>query len=161
MGRYLKDAQDKQEGDIVMLVKHILSDKGRDIIAISAEAALAEAVSLLARKRIGAVIARGAKGNLAGILSERDVVRALSESPGALTRPVSAYMTASVATCTEDDSVEDLMEMMTHGRFRHVPVLDGRGELCGLISIGDVVKTRIAETVHEAQSLREYISATG
>ena len=142
--------------------QHILSDKGRDIIAISADAMLAEAVGLLARKRIGAVIARGTTGKLAGILSERDVVRALSESTDtALARPVSAYMTAQVATCTEDDSVEDLMEMMTHGRFRHVPVLDGRGELCGLISIGDVVKTRIAETVHEAQSLREYISATG
>jgi CBS domain-containing protein len=144
-----------------MLVKHILSDKGRDIIAISADAMLAEAVRLLARKRIGAVIAYGEGGALAGILSERDVVRALSESDGALTRPVSAYMTAEVATCTEDDSVENLMEMMTHGRFRHVPVLDARGQLCGLISIGDVVKTRIAETVHEAQSLREYISATG
>lgn len=144
-----------------MLVKHILSNKGRDIICIPADALLAEAVRLLARKRIGAVIARGEAGKLAGILSERDVVRALSEgADAALARPVSAYMTASVATCTEDDSVEDLMEMMTHGRFRHVPVLDGRGELCGLISIGDVVKTRIAETVHEAQSLREYISAT-
>ena len=144
-----------------MLVKHILTDKGRDIIAISADALLAEAVRLLARKRIGAVIAHGEGGALAGILSERDVVRALSESDGALARPISAYMTAEVATCTEDDSVENLMEMMTHGRFRHVPVLDGRGQLCGLISIGDVVKTRIAETVHEAQSLREYISATG
>ena len=145
-----------------MLVKHILSNKGRDIIAISRDARLADAVALLADKRIGAVIVQGAKGVLTGILSERDVIRALSQDEkGALAHPVSTYMTAEVATCTEDDTVEDLMEMMTHGRFRHVPVLDEKGRLCGLISIGDVVKTRIAETVHEAQSLREYISATG
>lgn len=145
-----------------MLVKHILSDKGREIIAISQDALLGDAVRLLARRHIGAVLAQGPRGALAGILSERDVVRALSEdAQAALACPVSAYMTAHVATCTEDDSVEDLMEMMTRGRFRHVPVLDGQEHLCGLISIGDVVKTRIAETVHEAQSLREYICATG
>lgn len=145
-----------------MLVKHILSDKGREIIAISKDATLGDAVRLLAQKHIGAVLAQGPGGALAGILSERDVVRALSEDAQmALTFPVSAYMTADVATCTEDDSVENLMEMMTRGRFRHIPVLDARGRLCGLVSIGDVVKTRIAETVHEAQSLREYICATG
>ena len=142
-----------------MLVKHILGEKGREIIAITADATLSEAARLLARKRIGAVIVRDETGALAGILSERDVVRAVAdESVAALARPVSAYMTRAVATCCETDSVEDLMEMMTIGRFRHVPVIDSE-RLIGIISIGDVVKTRIAETVQEAASLREYITA--
>ena len=142
-----------------MLVKHILGEKGREIIAITADATLSEAARLLARKRIGAVIVRDETGALAGILSERDVVRAVAdESVAALARPVSAYMTRTVATCCETDSVEDLMEMMTIGRFRHVPVVDSE-RITGIVSIGDVVKTRIAETVQEAATLREYITA--
>ena len=142
-----------------MLVKHILGEKGRDVIAIAADATLSDAARLLSRKRIGAIVVRDAQGGLAGILSERDVVRAVAdESVAALARPVSAYMTRAVATCSEQDSIEDLMEMMTIGRFRHVPVLED-GRISGMISIGDVVKTRIAETVREAASLREYISA--
>ncbi len=142
-----------------MLVKHILGEKGREIIAITADATLSEAARLLARKRIGAVIVRDEAGALAGILSERDVVRAVAdESVSALARPVSAYMTRAVATCCETDSVENLMEMMTIGRFRHVPVVDS-DRITGIVSIGDVVKTRIAETVQEAASLREYITA--
>lgn len=142
-----------------MLVKHILGEKGRDVIAIAADATLSEAAQLLSHKRIGAVVVRDAAGALAGILSERDVVRAVADgSVAALARPVSAFMTRTVATCTEQDSIEDLMEMMTLGRFRHVPVLEG-GQITGMISIGDVVKTRIEETVQEAASLREYITA--
>ena len=142
-----------------MLVKHVLSEKGRDVIAISADATLSEAARLLARKRIGAIVVQGESGGLVGILSERDVVRAVAEeSVSALARPVSAYMTRAVATCSEIDSIQDLMEMMTIGRFRHVPVVDD-DRITGIISIGDVVKTRIAETVQEATSLREYITA--
>jgi CBS domain-containing protein len=142
-----------------MLVKHVLGEKGREVIAISADATLSEAARLLARKRIGAIVVRDAAGALAGILSERDVVRAVAdESVAALARPVSAYMTRAVATCGETDSIQDLMEMMTIGRFRHVPVVDEE-RITGIISIGDVVKTRIAETVQEAASLREYITA--
>jgi CBS domain-containing protein len=145
-----------------MQVKHILHEKGSEIIGITGDATLSEAVCLLAGKRIGAVIVRGANGNLAGILSERDVVRAVAEeSVAALARPVSAYMTRAVATCTEADSVDDLMEMMTRGRFRHVPVLGSEDRLIGIISIGDVVKSRIEETVREVVTLREYISASG
>jgi CBS domain-containing protein len=144
-----------------MLVRHILREKGSEIIAIAADATLAEASRLLAAKRIGALIVRGDAGELSGILSERDVVRAVAEeSEGALSRPVRAYMTSEVATCGEDDSVDALMEMMTRGRFRHVPVMRG-GALAGLVSIGDVVKSRIEETVREAAALREYISAAG
>jgi CBS domain-containing protein len=145
-----------------MQVKQILRDKGRDVITIAGDATLSEASRLLARKRIGAVVVRDGDGGLAGIISERDVVRAVAtDSVSALCRPVSAYMTRAVATCTEHDTVEDLMEMMTHGRFRHVPVMDEADQLCGVISIGDVVKTRIEETVREAASLREYIAAAG
>lgn len=143
-----------------MQVRHILVAKGREIISITADATLSEAARLLARRRIGAVIVLGEDGMLAGILSERDVVRAVSdESVAALARPVSAFMTRELTTCSEDDTVDGLMELMTNGRFRHVPVVSN-GRLVGIISIGDVVKTRIEETVREAESLREYI-ATG
>ena len=142
-----------------MLVKNILGEKGREVISISPDATLSEATRLLSRRRIGAVVVCDDSGTLAGILSERDVVRAVAdESVSALARPVGLYMTRAVATCCETDSIESLMEMMTVGRFRHMPVLDN-GLVTGIISIGDVVKTRIAETVREAASLREYISA--
>ena len=99
-------------------------------------------------------------GALAGIFSERDLVRAVAEDgPLAMSRGIAAYMSRQVATCSENDTVEELMEMMTRGRFRHVPVLDDHQRLSGMVSIGDVVKTRIAETLSEANSLRDYISA--
>jgi len=145
-----------------MQVKHILREKGRDVVSLMSDVSLSEAARLLARKRIGALVVKDRNGALAGILSERDVVRAVAEeSVAALARPISAYMTRAVATCTESDTTDDLMEMMTLGRFRHVPVLDEEQQLCGIISIGDVVKTRIEETVREADSLRQYIAAAG
>ncbi len=145
-----------------MQVIHVLREKGREIVSLSNEATLSEAARLLAHKRIGAVLIKDSVGALLGILSERDVVRAVAEeSVTALARPVSAYMTRAVATCTENDTVDALMEMMTIGRFRHVPVLDAENRLCGLVSIGDVVKARIDETVREAASLRQYIAASG
>jgi CBS domain-containing protein len=145
-----------------MQVLHILRQKGRDVVSLPSEATLSEATRLLAQKRIGALVIKDQNGALAGILSERDVVRALaSESVTALARPVSTYMTSSVATCTEIDRVEELMEMMTQGRFRHVPVVDTMGQLCGLVSIGDVVKAHIEETAREAADLRQYIAAAG
>ena len=144
-----------------MQIRHVLQQKGRDVIAIAPTATMEDAAQLLARKRIGALLVKNDGEPLAGILSERDLVRAIAaEGASALDREVTAYMTKSVATCTESDTVEDLMEMMTRGRFRHVPVLNEKQSLCGLISIGDVVKTRIEETVNEANSLREYISTT-
>jgi CBS domain-containing protein len=142
-----------------MQVKHILRDKGRDVVSISADATLSEAARLLARKRIGALVVRGSDGSLAGILSERDIVRALAEaSVNALAHTVSAHMTRAIETCTESDSIDDLMEIMTHRRLRHLPVVENEG-LRGIVSIGDVVKTRIEETVREAATLREYIAA--
>jgi CBS domain-containing protein len=142
-----------------MLVKHILGDKGRDVVTIMGEAMLSEAARLLARRHIGAVIVRDEMGGVSGILSERDIVRAVAEhSVAALGHAVSIHMTREVSTCSETDTVDELMEIMTHGRFRHMPVVED-GRLCGIVSIGDVVKTRIEETVREATSLREYIAA--
>jgi CBS domain-containing protein len=143
-----------------MKVSHILQEKGRDVVTVAATVTIAEATKLLAAKRIGAVIVRDAGGAVGGILSERDIVRALAKSGAdCLSHKVADYMTRDVVTCSEADSVDDLMEQMTRGRFRHLPVVEDR-QLIGIVSIGDVVKTRIAETVFEAESLRAYI-ATG
>lgn len=143
-----------------MQVRHILQEKGRHIIAVAETVTMCDAAKMLAEKRIGVVLVKTAEAPLAGILSERDVVRAVAtDGAQALSRPVASYMTRNVATCGETDTVEELMEMMTRGRFRHVPVVDEGKMLVGLISIGDVVKSRIAETLNEANSLRDYISA--
>lgn len=143
-----------------MQVIDILRHKGRDVLYLPADANVSDAAVLLAAKRIGAVVIKDERGGVAGILSERDVVKAIAtESVRALARPVSAFMTRAVATCGETDSTEVLMKMMTDGRFRHVPVVDGDGLLIGLISIGDVVKAHVEETMREAENLREYIVA--
>ena len=142
-----------------MQVRHILRNKGREIVTTDGEATLSEAARLLARRRIGAVVVVDGKGTVAGILSERDIVRADADhSVAALGQSVSRHMTRAVATCSESDTVDELMETMTQGRFRHMPVVED-GRLCGIVSIGDVVKTCIEETTREAQSLREYIAA--
>jgi len=116
-----------------------------------------EAIKLLAERRIGAVVVLGADHRIVGILSERDIVRALAEhGPTALNKPVSQVMTRDVKTCTEDDTVEGLMGRMTTGKFRHMPVVQ-QGKLVGIVSIGDVVKNRVEEIEHEAATLRDYI----
>lgn len=143
-----------------MLVTHILREKGRDVIAIAPEATLSDAARILTRNRIGALIVQDGKGVLIGIISERDIVRAVSEEgPEGLCHRVAARMTKDVATCQETDTIEEIMETMTRCRFRHMPVIVA-GRVAGIVSIGDVVKTRIAETIREAQALKEYI-ATG
>lgn len=143
-----------------MQVRHILHGKGRDIVAITTGATIQDAARLLAEKRIGALVVMDKSGALTGIFSERDLVRAIARSgAAALNDQVGDHMTPAPETCVETDTVESVMEVMTRGRFRHVPVLDDNKRLCGMISIGDVVKTRIAETVSEAAALRDYISA--
>ena len=125
-----------------MQVKHILREKGNAVITISTDATLSEAARLLARKHIGALVVRDRDGIVAGILSERDVVRAVAEaSVSALAQSVALHMSRAVTTCSESDTIDDLMEVMTRRRFRHVPVLDDDDRLAGIISIGDVVKT--------------------
>jgi CBS domain-containing protein len=143
-----------------MQVRHILHGKGRDVISISTTATLTEAAKLLTDRKIGALIVKDKSGELSGIFSERDLVHAIARGgAAALSDQVSTHMTPTVETCLECDTVESVMEVMTRGRFRHVPVLDDQFALCGMVSIGDVVKTRIAETVSEAAALRDYISA--
>jgi CBS domain-containing protein len=143
--------------EAAMNVKAILATKGGDIICIEPTADLAAAANLLSAHRIGAVLIRGAGGRLAGILSERDIVRALSEhGTGALALPVGQVMTRNVATCGEDDTVASIMERMTAGKFRHMPVV-AMDTLVGLISIGDVVKQRVEEVERESEAMRDYI----
>jgi len=141
-----------------MTVKAILSRKGNDVITIEPTVTLSAAVNILAEHRIGAlVVVAGADEQVAGILSERDIVRALAQrGPGALQEAVGQVMTRRVVTCTESDTVAALMERMTQGKFRHLPVVE-RGKLVGLVSIGDVVKHRVGEMEHESNALREYI----
>jgi CBS domain-containing protein len=140
-----------------MTVSIILAGKGRDVVTIEPNANLAAAVELLAEKRIGAVVIVGADRRIAGILSERDIVRALAErGRKALDEPVSAAMTRKVSTCHERETISSIMERMTLGKFRHVPVVD-QGRLAGIISIGDVVKHRLGEVERDSAALRDYI----
>jgi len=140
-----------------MIVKEILAAKGGEVFCIEPTADLAAAAALLSKHGIGAVVIRGAGDRLAGILSERDIVRALSQhGEKALTSPVGQVMTRDVATCTEDDTCAAIMEQMTTRKFRHLPVMRG-SRLVGLISIGDVVKQRVEEIERESEAMRDYI----
>jgi CBS domain-containing protein len=140
-----------------MTVSIILAAKGRDVVTVEPNATLKSAVALLADKRIGAVLILGVDDRVAGILSERDFVRALAErGASALGEPVSQVMTRKVSTCTEGETISAIMERMTDGKFRHVPVVD-QGRLVGMVSIGDVVKHRLHEMERDSAAMRDYI----
>jgi CBS domain-containing protein len=140
-----------------MIVKSILSAKGSDVATIAPTATLAEATKILADRKIGALLVTGAGGRLTGIVSERDIVRALAEfGGGALQLPLTEVMTRKVVTCAPGDTVSVLMERMTAGKFRHLPVMDD-ADLVGIISIGDVVKYRLTELQFEQDAMRDYI----
>ncbi len=142
-----------------MSVRAILKDKGTEIISVAPDDSIKSASELLAAKRIGAVIVRHGDGAIAGVLSERDIVRGVAEQGElCLKMKVSQLMTASVVTCAPEDSVAGIMGKLTDRRIRHLPVVDN-GELVGVISIGDVVKYRIAEAEKEAMALRDYITS--
>ncbi|MEN5080866.1 CBS domain-containing protein [Bosea sp. TWI1241] len=141
-----------------MNVANILGNKGREVVAVQPHRTLGEAVRTLADKRIGAVVVTDADGSLHGILSERDIIRALGAGGAeALHTPVSRAMTGKVVTCRPETSIDELMEIMTVGRFRHVPVVEN-GRLAGIVSIGDVVKHRVAQIEAESQAMRDYIA---
>lgn len=141
-----------------MYVFDILKEKGGTIIKIGSGEPAVAAVELLCENRIGAVLVEDAQGGIAGILSERDLVRGLHEHrEDFFTKRVSELMTPEVVTCSPKDPVAAIMGMMTAQRFRHVPVVED-GKLLGIISIGDVVKSRIEEAEAEADALRRYIS---
>jgi CBS domain-containing protein len=140
-----------------MTVSIILATKGREVVSIEPNASLASAVELLTQKRIGALLILGAGRRISGILSERDIVHALAErGADALAEPVSRAMTRKVATCTESETVASIMERMTDGKFRHLPVVE-QSELVGIVSIGDVVKHRLREMERDSTLMRDYI----
>lgn len=141
-----------------MTVKSILDAKGRDVVTLGPDETLAHATGLLAERRIGAVVVTDDAGRILGILSERDIVRVIGQSGAqALEMRVSGVMTGKVTTCRESHTVNHVMEVMTRGRFRHLPV-EKDGRLDGIVSIGDVVKRRIEEALREAEQIREYIA---
>ena len=140
-----------------MTVSVIVANKGREVVSIEPNASLADAVRLLAEKRIGAAVILGADRRLAGIISERDIVRVLAERGAAvLDEPVSRTMTRKVESCSENETVAQIMERMTQGKFRHMPVVD-QGQVVGVVSIGDIVKYRLHEMERESTAMRDYI----
>jgi CBS domain-containing protein len=144
-----------------MHVTTILSNKGHQIYSISPEATVAELVRTLCDQRVGALLVLDQTGSIVGIVSERDVVRALGENPRALSDSVGAIMTSDVVTAPDQAEVAELMRVMTERRIRHIPVLDDYGKLSGLVSIGDVVKNRMDELEAERSALMDYITQGG
>lgn len=143
-----------------MFVSSILAGKGGQVVAVSPADSISSAVDQLAARRIGAVLAVDDMGRPVGVLSERDVVRVLArDGVAALQARVADVMSAPIVTCDPDDTLDHVMGLMTDRRIRHLPVVR-RGELLGIVSIGDVVKFTIDETRHEAEALKQYI-ATG
>jgi CBS domain-containing protein len=140
-----------------MTVQAILSAKGGNVITIEPTASVEEAAKLLAERRIGALVVTGPEQRVVGIVSERDIVAILAtRGVHALDVPLTAVMTRKVTTCTPADAINSIMEVMTAGKFRHVPVVE-QGRLTGIISIGDVVKHRLQELEIEQNALRDYI----
>lgn len=142
-----------------MNVASILKSKGRTVATARPEATLQEIAGKLAAKKIGAIVVVGPNGHVDGIISERDIIRALSLTGNeCLSHPVSQHMTRTVVSCSESDTIDQVMATMTAGRFRHVPVVED-GALVGIVSIGDVVKHHIAEVEMEASALKSYLVA--
>jgi CBS domain-containing protein len=142
--------------EATMTVRAILNTKGHQVLGVEPGAKLSAAIKILGERRIGAVLVMKDQ-RMEGILSERDIVRVLGERGAAvLDEPVSAVMTRKVVTCRETDTVSYIMETMTSGKFRHLPVVEG-DKVIGLISIGDVVKWRVKEFEREQEALQQYI----
>lgn len=142
-----------------MLINEIMSDKGREAITVTPATSMTDACATLAQHRIGAVVVSDGRGGVSGILSERDIVRAIAAGgQGALRDAAHHHMTAAVKTCTRSDQVLDVLSRMTEGRFRHMPVVE-KETLLGVVSIGDLVKARIAIAEQDAEQMRSYILA--
>lgn len=141
-----------------MTVKAILEQKGHDVFTLGPNEKLAEAARILSEHRIGAIVITNGDRKIVGILSERDIVRVIGKEGGsALEHPIKAVMTPKVKICNEHHTVNEVMEIMTAGRFRHLPV-EKNGLLDGIVSIGDVVKRRIEDVEREAEQIRAYIA---
>jgi CBS domain-containing protein len=143
-----------------MKISDVLRGKGTEVVTIPPEATVRELLRLLAEHNVGALVVSADGNSVAGIVSERDVVRLMHTDPAGLQAKVRSIMTAEVATCAPDAHIEDLMRLMTDLRVRHVPVVVD-GTLTGIVSIGDVVKTRIGELEFEREQLSKYISSAG
>jgi CBS domain-containing protein len=139
-------------------VQSIIGSKGADVATITQTASLHDAVRQLGERRVGALVVSGDGRRIEGIISERDIVRAVSQGGAALDRSVGSVMSTDVVTCAVGDGVDRLMSLMTDRRIRHLPVVADGGLLAGIVSIGDVVKARLAELEHENHALAEYIS---
>ncbi len=142
-----------------MRVAQILANKGRDVATIATTATIHAAAKELARRKIGALVVTDDGKTVAGILSERDVVRLLGGEAPDLATPVSQVMTSTVHTCDDDETVDQLMITMTERRIRHVPVVND-GALSGMVSIGDVVKQRTQELEVESEALKDYVTGS-
>jgi CBS domain-containing protein len=141
-----------------MRVKNILSSKGEHVAKVTSDDTIHTTLLLLKTQNIGALVVSDDGDTVIGIISERDLVRAMVEhGPRLLEMSVSQLMTRKVETCTPEDEIEDLMDKMTHGRFRHMPVTVD-GQLVGVVSIGDLVKHRVGELIDETKALREYVT---
>lgn len=147
-----------------MLIEHILHTKGTEVATVTPDLRVGDAVALLRDRNVGALVVTAVddETRVAGIISERDIVRALggdeTSAADVVRAPVSSFMTETVATCTPGDSVDDVMRLMTDRRVRHIPVVDD-DRLAGIVSIGDVVKSRIDELETETSTLHEYLSS--
>jgi len=141
-----------------MTVKSILNEKGRDVFTMGPNDVLSDAIEALAERRIGALVVTNGDRKIVGILSERDIVRAIArDGRDAIDQPVRQVMTPKVNICNENHTINEVMEIMTRGRFRHLPV-EKNGMLDGIISIGDVVKRRIEDVEREAEEIKAYIA---
>lgn len=140
-----------------MTVKAILSAKGTEVLTIEPTTNVAAAAKLLAERKIGALVVTGPDQRVVGIVSERDIVQELAaHGSAALDLALTEVMTRKVTTCSASDTISSVMERMTAGKFRHLPVLE-QGRLAGIVSIGDVVKHRLQEMEREQSALRDYI----
>jgi CBS domain-containing protein len=144
-----------------MQLSSILLSKGNFVATISPDASVAELVTALAKHHIGAMIVSVDGDFIIGIVSERDIVRALAHGPSVLEQPVSAIMTSTVHVAPPEAHIDELTEMMTERRIRHVPVTDEAGHILGIVSIGDIVKVRLGELETERTALLDYITRGG
>jgi CBS domain-containing protein len=142
----------------MMRIHDILSGKGSDVIHTRPGASVQDLVALLREHNLGAVVVSSDGVTIQGIVSERDVIRRLAEGPEFLSAAVSSIMTADVHTCRREDSVQSVMSAMTERRIRHLPVVDAHGRLTGIVSIGDLVKSQIAQLEFERDQLEGYVT---
>ena len=141
-----------------MQVQAILATKGDGVVSIAGNASILEAATLMTERKIGSVVVMGAEKRVIGIFTERDFMRMVAaDASSALQRTVADVMTRGVMTCTGDVTVEEVMNVMTEKKFRHLPVVDRQGRLLGIISIGDAVKYRLQQAEREQEALRDYI----